>query len=220
MRVVTFLLACTAWGAFAVPSGAQPAASGPVARVDIHGSLGWANTQRTDITDYDDWDHGIATGGVGAGWYWTNHVKTEIELSAVSRAQFYRFERLDAGGQSIYRSSNVGVRAQGLSVAQLYQGLRNTWVHPFVGAGLDLRRETTVEDFDPVQFYDYNLRQPVFLEPARSVGPRTTLVARPFVVAGLKAYITERAFFRSDLRAGFGGHAREVVARAGFGIDF
>ena len=220
MRAVTFLLACTAWCATAVPSGAQPAASGPVARIDIHGSLGWANVQRSDVTDYDDWDHGIATGGGGAGWYWTDHVKTEVELSASSRAQFYRFEPLQAGGQATYRSSTVSVRAQGLSVAQLYQALRNTWVHPFVGVGVDLRRETTVEDVDPVQFYDYTSRQPVVLEPARRVGPRTTMVARPFVVVGLKAYITERAFFRSDLRAGSGGQARGIVARAGFGIDF
>jgi hypothetical protein len=46
------------------------------------------------------------------------------------------------------------VRQQNVAIAQQYQFFRNQWVHPHVGAGVDLARETTREDYQPVVVYD------------------------------------------------------------------
>ena len=40
------------------------------------------------------------------------------------------------------------------------------------------------------------------------------------MASGLKAYMTERTFFRSDVRMTFRGGPDEVLLRVGFGIDF
>ena len=58
------------------------------------------------------------------------------------------------------------------------------------------------------------------LAPERVEGPRTEVKVTPFVATGFKAYVTPRAFFRSDIRFGIRSGIDDVLIRAGFGIDF
>ena len=53
-------------------------------------------------------------------------------------------------------------------------------------------------------------------------GPDRVTTFRPFFGLGAKAYVSSRAFVRSDLRvAGTTGRGvDEVMVRVGFGIDF
>ena len=48
----------------------------------------------------------------------------------------------------------------------------------------------------------------------------TSTEVRPFVATGFKAYMTQRAFFRSDVRVGVRDGVDEVLLRFGFGVDF
>lgn len=176
--------------------------------------------QRPNPTDYDNWDHSVTHGDAGIGWYWTDHLKTEVEVNAHTQADFYQYGPFATGGQTAYRSSVVHVQSSGIGVTQLYQFFHNTWVHPYVGAGFDVRRETMNEDIDPVVVYDYALQRPRTLEGGGHVGPRVSYELRPVIVAGLKVYFSERAFFRSDLRVDLRQHENEVVVRVGLGVDF
>jgi hypothetical protein len=57
--------------------------------------------------------------------------------------------------------------------------------------------------------------------PASDTFERTTTNVRPFAAAGFKAYVTERAFVRSDMRVSASSDRAEfVVWRAGVGFDF
>jgi hypothetical protein len=112
------------------------------------------------------------------------------------------------------------VRQQNVAIAQQYQFFRNQWVHPHVGAGVDLARETTREDYQPVVVYDTVTRLSREIQSARIEGPDHRLIARPFVEAGFKAYMTRRAFFTGDSRVMVRHGVDEVLFRFGFGVDF
>ena len=101
-----------------------------------------------------------------------------------------------------------------------YQFYRNAWAHPHVAAGVDLTWETHEQEDQPVFFYDSQSRVSPVLQPARTIGPSTELLVRPFVELGTKLYVSPRSFFRTDLRVTLGGGAEEVLLRFGFGVDF
>ena len=112
------------------------------------------------------------------------------------------------------------MQQQSLAVAQQYQFYRNQWFHPHVGAGVDIARETTREEYDPVFVFDTVTRISRQVSPAHTDGPEHRMIARPFAEAGFKAYMTRRAFFTGDSRLMFRKGLDEVLFRIGFGVDF
>jgi hypothetical protein len=220
MRTWHLVLACVAGVALAAPLDAQTVSPAPLTRFDFQASVGWVHVQRPDLASYDDWDHGVADAATALGWYWTDHFKTEVELQVSSAAEFYHFEQFVASGAAAYRTSRFTLRSTGVGLSATYQFLRNAWVHPFVGGGVVLRRESLEEEVQPVVVYDAATRQVREISPAQRIGPTSSFADQPFVVTGLKAYVSQRAFFRTDLRVGFSDRIDEVVARVGFGLDF
>jgi hypothetical protein len=219
MRASHLVLVALTWLGGTAPSFAQPAPAPPLVRFDVQGSLGWTHVASPDFLPYENWDHGIAQGAAGLGWYWTDHLKTEVEFQANSRAEFFGYEETLAG-RSAYRYSQYDLRSTGVSVGQVYQFRRNAWVHPFVAGGVDLRWETIDQEIQPVVIWDSGANGPREVEPGRTVPSRTTFKAQPFALIGMKAYFSKRAFFRSDFRVGVNDGAEEIVVRMGVGVDF
>jgi hypothetical protein len=222
MRATHLALVVFSWLGSAGPTFAQPttSAASPLVRFDLQGSVGWVNAAYPGFLPYDDWDHGVAQGAVGVGWYWTDHLKTEVEFQINSTSEFYAFEQTETIGRiPVYRASRYDIRSTGLGIGQVYQFRRNAWVHPFIGAGIDLRWESTEQEIQPVVVWDSSAG-PRELEAGRRVGPTTAFKAQLFAVVGLKAYLCKRAFFRTDVRTGVHDGVEEVAARAGFGFDF
>lgn len=205
----------------AAPLEAQaPAPPQPVSRADVSGTLGWLSVQKDAIGPYggDRWHHTLF-GAVGAGWYWTDHWKTEADFGAGRRATDYGGRPLVLDGVSTFVSTESVFSRRILGISQQYQFDRNAWFHPHVAAGANISWERTTEVTRPIVVYN-RAEGPTILEPERTVGPRTDVTVRPFVAAGFKAYMTPRGFFRSDLRVGVRGGIDEVLVRFGFGIDF
>lgn len=228
MRPWFLVLLSLALPALAQTVAAQPAPSPaptpttrtPLVRFDVHGSVGWVHVTRPDLATYDQWDHGVAEGAIGFGWYWTDHLKTEVEFQAFSESHFYSYERTETPLGPRYASSFYEVRPIGAAVAMTYQFRRNAWVHPFVGAGVSLLSETVREEVQPTTIWDNSAMRALVYEPGYTVGPESSFVAQPFVLAGVKAYLSPRTFFRSDFRIGFRDGPRDVSVRAGIGVDF
>lgn len=105
-------------------------------------------------------------------------------------------------------------------MSQQWQYFRNAWFHPHIAAGAHLAWESNEYYFHPVYSYDPVTRTSATVEPPRRERGKTELRVRPFVATGFKGYITRRAFFRSDVRAGFGDGFDELLLRFGFGVDF
>jgi hypothetical protein len=199
---------------------AQPAVP-PSTRADIHVVAGWQNLHKEQPQQsYNDWMNGIFYGGAGAGWYWNDHLKTQIDFGAGTKGRQYRYEQVTVGGQPGYQSSRVSVNQQSLAIGQQFQFFRNAWFHPHVGGGVDLAREQTTTEFEATTVYDPVTRVYRQITPRHTEGPDSDFVARAFVETGFKAYITRRSFFTADSRVKFRGHIDEVLFRFGFGVDF
>jgi hypothetical protein len=200
---------------------AQPAAVPPSTRADVHVVAGWQNLHKEQPQQsYNDWMNGIFYAGAGAGWYWNDHLKTQVDFGAGTKGRQYRYEQIFVDGSSGYRSSRVSVNQQSLAIGQQFQFFRNAWFHPHVGAGIDLARETTTTEFEAAFVYDNVTRVSRQIAARHTEGPESRFVARPFLETGFKAYMTRRAFFTSDARVKFRSSVDDVTFRFGFGVDF
>ena len=215
MRAQLTLLAASLVVAAAAPASAQP-----IARADATAVVGWFNAHQPDPSEYDDWYNRSAYGGAQLGWYWTDHLKTEVDLGATSAAELYSYQPINVGGQQTYVSSRRRFSTRRVAAGQQYQFLRNAWVHPHVAVGLDLTAETSEQRFDPVVVYDPISRTSRTVQPVRTTGPSTDLRVRPFAEIGAKLYFSRRGFVRTDLRVTFRDSVEEVLVRFGMGIDF
>ena len=58
-----------------------PATPPQLSRADVHFVIGWQNLRNERAHDeYDDWLNNIFYGGAGAGWYWSDHLKTQVDI--------------------------------------------------------------------------------------------------------------------------------------------
>src|SRR3954465_7623110 len=100
-------------------------------RADAHVVLGWQNLRKEQPQDqYNDWLNGIFYAGGGAGWLWNDHLRTQVDFGAGTKAEQYRFRQVSDGGTQVYESSRVSVQQQSVAIAQQYQFFRNRWFHP------------------------------------------------------------------------------------------
>ena len=211
---------CAVWLAGSAVAAAQEAPSGPISRSDIQFVIGWQNLHKPATNNSDDWVNGILFGGLGAGWYWTDHLKTQVDFGGGTSGHQYRYEPRFANGADLTQFSRLEVRETSLAIGQQYQFFRNQWFHPRLGVGVDLARETTTEQYQPVFVFDNAARTSREITPARIEAPEHRFIARPFVETGLKAYMTRRTFFTADTRLMFRSGIDEVLFRLGFGVDF
>lgn len=191
-------------------------------RWDVAGHLGWFGSRSDVFSGFSGGDDWFEAGSfaVSTGFYWTPHVKLELDAATTSEGEAVAFESIAIPGQiyPFYRSRQYRLRSTGLSGGVAYQFLENRWFHPFLGAGFDLVRRRV--DADPTQ------QGPPPRSPAPPIPdlPGSTTVSytgRPFVGGGFKVYGSERVFFRTDVRFTLSSEgAKSVVWRAGAGFDF
>jgi hypothetical protein len=221
MRALLLGKAAVAAVLAAGPATAQDTGnSTQLVRGDASATLGWLNVRKSAPESYDDWANRILDAGGGAGWYWTDHLKTEIDAGATTSTERYLIRPVVVDGHPTFAPSRQTFSRRHVAVAQQYQFFRNQWFHPHVGAGVDVVWERSREEQQPLFVYDARTGQPTRLEPAVPIGLETRAFVRPFAQTGFKAYITPRAFFRSDLRVGFRNGAETALLRFGVGVDF
>lgn len=199
---------------------AQPAIQ-RLPRNDATLSIGWFAAEYLRLDRYDRW-HGTLFAGLAGGHYWTDHLKTEVEAAWLSRVNAESYENLFLNGAPTYAESRYRIQHVKLSIGQSYQFGRNAWVHPFVGAGVDVDRIHIVED-RPAQFRSIYVpadrTSRTIQIPARSES-KTTVRAHPFVKTGLKMYASEGGFFTTELRLGLKSGVDQVLWKIGVGVDF
>jgi hypothetical protein len=207
----------------AVPADAQtiPTAAQPVPRKDVTFTAGWLSGKaRIDTESWNDWYNRSLYGGITGGYFWTDHLKTEVEVGAATSSKLHGYSRVLVDNFQTYRNSEVSFKTTRIAIGQQYQFYRNAWFHPHLGAGVDLLWETRRERLSAVTTYDSVTRQNRELRPAQDLGPETTLKPRAFGEMGFKAYMTPKTFFRTDLRITGRPRAEQVLFRFGFGVDF
>jgi hypothetical protein len=218
---VVMLSALSATGA-----AGQTPASDVLPRGDAGAYVGIFGANKSELDGFDDWYQRTWYGGLSAGYYWTEHFKTEIDLSATSRGEIYEIPRPVGPGTSVFTGPvEHGFTTRRVAVGQHYQFFHNAWFHPTVGGGVAFTWETTERTFPAVFAHDRpgpdgRFPQPRLVEPERREGPETHHRAMAFAATGFKAYLGRRGFFRSDLQVAFADRVEEVAVRFGFGVDF
>jgi opacity protein-like surface antigen len=202
----------------AIAQDAQEPYRPPLARADVHFVAGWQNVHQPVPRDQDygnDWMNRMLFGGAGAGWYWTDHLKTEVDVGAGTEGQQTQFETSFVNGRTTTSWSRVSLRRESMAVAQHYQFFRNQMFHPYVGAGVDIARQTTTERYESV----FDVANSSFTQP-RTEPPQHRITVRPLAELGFKAYANRRTFFTAGVRLMFKDPIDEVLLRCGFGVDF
>jgi len=190
-------------------------------RGDVTGTIGWVSINKSDVRSYNDWRSQFGA-GAAAGWYWTDHHKTQVDFVTTTGASVYSSEQIVvAPQQQTFLTTVRRYESQRISLTQLYQFGRNQWVHPFLGAGLDIVHEQSSRRDDPVYWYDSIARQSRLARESMQHGKESEIVARGVVTAGVKAYVSRNVFALTDLRVGVGRHGvQDVQWRFGLGADF
>jgi hypothetical protein len=191
----------------------------PVIRGDAGATIGWLSVRTPASLFYSDdtWQSSLF-GTISTGWHWTDNLKSELDFGASTKMRTYRTDPIIVGGRPAYQTTRTTFSRRTLGIAQQYQFSHNAWFHPHVGAGAAITWEKAAAQGDPVFIYD--IQGAGFAAPGTAQSGRRTVTVRPFVASGFKAYMTERTFFRSDIRVAFRGGIDEVLLRIGFGVDF
>jgi hypothetical protein len=191
----------------------------PLPQNDATISIGWSGGEYP-LEDYARW-HASLFAGVGAGHYWTDHIKTEIEAAWLSRVNTVTYGQIVVAGTPTYAVSGYRFQDVRLSIAQVHQFGRNAWVHPFLAAGADVYRRDSTEDRAVQQrtVYANDRTFTTVLIPALRES-ETTVQVRPFAKTGLKIYVSDRGFFTTELKVGFGRAVDHLLWKTGMGFDF
>jgi hypothetical protein len=193
-------------------------------RNDITVSTGLINAQYRQTADiYDRW-HGSAFGGLNFGHYWTDHSKTEVEAGWLSTAKSNSYEAVQIGADRVYLQSEYLFKDLRLSLSQSVQFGRNQWIHPFLGAGVDVDYLRTAED-RPTQTStafasSLSGRDNRLVTVQGLHEEETALRAVPFAKGGVKIYLSDRAFLVQEFKLGFTDRVDHVLWKTGVGIDF
>jgi hypothetical protein len=190
------------------------------ARWDVAGHAGWFSAHKPEVgAEWDDW-YNAGLGGISAGYLFTPHVKADVHVAFSTEGRIFFGESIVVPGQPfpIFRTHEHFFQTSAFGASASYQFFENQWIHPAIGAGLEAVRERH-RVYTPQQFAPS--RDPIPLVIPASSGPaEVSIILRPFLTTGVKFYVTERSFVRTDLRSSFSTRGlSHVVWTAGIGVD-
>jgi opacity protein-like surface antigen len=188
-------------------------------RWDAAAHVAWLGERLNQPGDWDRW-YGVASGGADVGYYWTSLLKVELDVATSTTGESYSYEQIPLPGSPVpsFVQREHEFRVTTASAGLNAQFFENAWFHPFIGAGMELRREREhVETTAPLVFTRDG--RPVNLAVQEETRVRYT--GRPFVGTGFKGYVSERVFIRADVRTSWSSDGVTAVAwRTGVGVDF
>lgn len=181
-------------------------------RFDAAVQVGWTSADSGNVNLSDRrYDSGAVAGS--AGVFLTRHLKFTFGAAQTGDGSAYQTTvRAQPGTPPVYSFSEHRFHATTFNSAIGYQFFENRWVHPMVAVGVQVAHETDrVETQGP--FTDR--------VPAVSVSTVTGTHVRPFVGAGVKFYMSERAFIQTNLDVIVSASpAQRVTWVTGVGFDF
>jgi hypothetical protein len=194
-------------------SAQQPVPVAAIGRWDVAGQLALLNRNKADLGQrWDQWYAAPLVEG-SAGHYWTPHFKTELDFATAGHGTIDGVEDMRYREHTL-RESTVGATA-------VYQVFDNQWVHPFVGAGLEVVREHHVADSLPASIATFPITTPPVTRRPIPAIDNVSYSVRPVVTGGFKFYVSQKAFVRTEVRTAFSTDRPLAIQwRGGIGIDF
>ena len=223
-HTVALALAASMWplNASAQDSGRTPTVTlspASPSRWDAAAHVTWLGERMNQPADWNRW-YGVASGGGDLGYYWTPHLKVEFDIATSTKGESYSYETVTLPGAPFlsYLQRDHEFRVTSAAIGLNAQFFENAWFHPFIGAGLELRREREhVETIAPLVFTRDGRPTSIATEEET----RIRYGGRPFIATGFKGYVSERVFIRTDVRTSWSSHGLTAMAwRTGVGVDF
>lgn len=237
--VFTVLLGLGAGGAEAgqsAPAKAEVALRKPP-QWDVAGSVGLlSSSPAVSEQPYgDDW-YFEGRYAVSIGRYWTEHLKTELELVTSGEGERFIQRYSNVPGAPPYSypySIHESHTLRQVSGRLVWQFFDNAWVHPYVFGGVVYDADRVKTFIPPFAFAEASaqLTQPLYpdqrnptppmaLAPETRTGPETLHRIGATAGFGAKVYITRNAFFNTGFVASYARPARTASIVGGFGFDF
>jgi hypothetical protein len=190
---------------------------------DSAAQLALVNRNETELGGWDNW-YSVAAVHGSAGRYWTPHLKTELDIGTAGQGKIGGAENGPASefGYPYARYRTHLFHVTTLGAAAVYQFFENQWVHPFVGAGVELARERHTADALPPEVVRVAPNAPPVTLPAAAAVDAVRYWVRPLITGGFKFYVAPRAFIRTDVRTSLAVSGRPAALqwRGGIGFDW
>ena len=209
---------------------------------------GAAEAQSMAPADREKWDFGTSVGmfevspgdnqrAYGDDWYlegryaasigryWTRNLKTEIEFATSGEGSQFRDGYARVPGTNAIQpfAYQYFHRIQQTTGRVVYQFFDNTWVHPWLSAGVVYEMDHQRFDVPPgflYSSYDPRVPQPVPVDPKSTSGRSTDHRAGGSIGAGTKVYLSPNSYLNSGIVASFTKPSATWTVLLGFGIDF
>lgn len=204
-----------------------------LARWDFNVSAGFFEHRPFEVSDPfsgDDW-YGEGRYSASIGYYWTEHFKTELEFAHTGEGRRWTQEIITVPGTSINHPIGTEVfhRLQQTSARAVWQFNENTWVHPYLNAGVVFDAERRMWQ-SPAQFYypPYNPnapsstgRPPVLVRPEIARGSKVMEYRTGITVGGgSKFYMSTNTYLNAGMQVTYANPAVTAAVLVGFGVDF
>ena len=222
-RAIVLAAACLALAAGTAGAQNAPASNRSLVpatfpRWDAGGSIGFLAVKTSDtLTTWADWEQ-KAEYRFDLGRYWTTHLKTDVAVSASNPWQDYESLQVTVPGVPRgFAYQNVDRQLFTVAPAVTWQFRENTFMHPYVSGGvrIGLLQEHRYNESDTIRSGTITYQLPPVDER------RTVVLARPFVAAGFKSYLSRSVFVRTEGRAAFAPDGmRQLTGVIGIGVDF
>lgn len=194
-------------------------------RWDFGATVGWfeANPGETSNPYGDEW-YGQGRYAAAIGYFWTAHLKTEIEFATTGEGSRFitDFIRIPPTGLVYPYTFEQFHRVQQASARVVWQFLDNRWVAPYVSAGLtfdvDRWRYHVPEQYQ--YSGDPRSNRPVLVRGEFGSGPTTDYGGSLSIGAGTKLYMTPNTYVNTGILVTHSSPLKTVSFLAGIGIDF
>lgn len=231
-RFALLFLLLAAAGAGDVPAFAQGIPAGKLAsaeqpRWDINLTAGFFGARPEGAgSQYGDNWYEEGRYAVSAGYFWTTHLKTELEFAASSEGDRYVTRTIVVPGftgpyplntQEFYRLQQASARVA-------WQFLDNAWVHPYVNAGfvfdMERRRTHLPEQFRYVGNDPRDPNNRIVIAHEERTGPNYEYRRGLTLGAGGKFFVSPNAYINTGVQW---THTRPALSFSwigGIGVEF
>ena len=158
------------------------------------------------------------------GYYWTEHLKTELEFAHSPEGELYFQELARVPGTGAFHSvyGHSFHRLQQTSVRMVWQFGDNTWVHPYVNGGfmLDADRQRRHSPLTYSYPGDPRTVPPILVQPEIKSGPDVVYRSGVSLGAGSKFYVSPQAYINTGVQWTYARPAKTITFFTGFGWEF
>lgn len=209
----------------AAAAEAQTAATVPdVPRWDVNVNAGiFGHRPAQGGQSYDNW-YSEGRYAASVGYYWTQHLKTELEFARSPEGDRHVQELARVPGTSAFHPVHGQSfhRLQQTALRMVWQFGDNAWVHPYVNGGVVLDADRQRRHLPVTYTYPGDPRTvpPILVRPGMDTAPDTVYRTGVSIGGGSKFYVAPQAYLNTGALWTYARPAKTITFYTGIGWEF